>query len=304
MHIDFLGIQAFLAVAECGTFGLAAGRLHLTQAAISHRMRKLEEALGTQLIIRTSKGVSLTQAGEALLPRARQSLRQLEETWDVVRMHGSNAPAWVSFACLPTVASGALVPLLRRVEAQYPGLQVRVFDSTPGEIVELVQAGTATFGITVAQALPPDLAVEEIGIEPFVLACPPGHRLALRPGGASWADLREERLIRISLPSGNSATIDASLGSAKNALQWAWETQRTAMALEMVRAGMGVTIVPALALTPTEGLVAVPLTHPGVSRTLALVTPLGTRLGEPHQAIARAAVDWVRTRLEGGPSGQ
>ena len=112
MHIDFLGIQAFLAVAECGTFGLAASRLHLTQAAISHRMRKLEEALGTQLIVRTSRGVSLTQAGEALLPRAKQSLRQLEETWDVVRKHGRSAPAWVSFGCLPTVqhhAQGDLV---------------------------------------------------------------------------------------------------------------------------------------------------------------------------------------------------
>jgi DNA-binding transcriptional LysR family regulator len=300
VHIDFLGIQAFLAVAECGTFGLAAGRLHLTQAAISHRMRKLEEALGTQLIVRTSRGVSLTQAGEALLPRAKQSLRQLEETWDVVRKHGRSAPAWVSFGCLPTLAGGVLVPLLKRVESENPGLQVRVFDSTPGEIVELVQSGTAAFGITVAQSLPADLSVREIGVEQFVLACPPGHRLCLRPGPATWADLRSERLIRISLPSGNSATIDATLGPAKESLNWASETQRTSMALEMVRAGMGVTVVPALALKPENGLVAVPLGEPGISRTLALVTPLGSRLGEPHQAIAEAAVELVQERLASG----
>src|SRR5881398_3091426 len=90
VQIDFLGIQAFLAIVECGTFGLAAARLHLTQTAISHRMRKLEDSLGVQLIVRTSRGVSLTQAGEALLPRARNSVRQLEESCEIVRKHGQN----------------------------------------------------------------------------------------------------------------------------------------------------------------------------------------------------------------------
>lgn len=301
MHIDFLGIQAFLAVAECGTFGLAAGRLNLTQAAISHRMRKLEEALGAQLIVRTSRGVSLTPAGEALLPRARQSLRQLEETWEVVRKQERSAPAWVSFGCLPTLAFGILVPLLQRVEAENPGLQVRVFDSTPGEIVELVKGGTAAFGITIAQPLPPDLSVEAIGTEHFVLACPSGHRLARRTDPASWADLRSERLIRISLPSGNSAVIDETLGHAKEGVRWAWETQRTSMALEMVRAGMGLTVVPALALHPEGGLIGVPLRGPAVARTLALVTRREGGLPDLHAGMAREAVRLVRDRLAADP---
>ncbi|MEJ8840649.1 LysR family transcriptional regulator [Ramlibacter sp. AN1133] len=71
MPIDFLGIEAFLAIAECGSFSLAAQRLHLSQTAISHRMRKLEETLGVQLVLRTSRGIALTPAGNRLLPRAR-----------------------------------------------------------------------------------------------------------------------------------------------------------------------------------------------------------------------------------------
>lgn len=91
MAIDFLGIQAFLAVAECGSSALAAERLHLTQTAISHRMRKLEESLGAQLVVRTSRGIALTQAGEALLPRARAPLEQLEASCDAARRHGQGA---------------------------------------------------------------------------------------------------------------------------------------------------------------------------------------------------------------------
>jgi DNA-binding transcriptional LysR family regulator len=114
MPIDFLGIEAFLAGAECGSFGLAAERLHLSQSAISHRMRKLEESLGVRLMVRTTRGVVLTQAGDALLPRARAALLQLEASCDTVRAHGRPMGQRVAFSCLPTLAATALVPLLQR----------------------------------------------------------------------------------------------------------------------------------------------------------------------------------------------
>ncbi len=282
MHIDFLGIQAFLAVAECGTFGLAASRLHLTQAAVSHRMRKLEESLGVTLIVRTSRGATLTQAGEAMLPRARQSVIQLEESLAVARISGQVAPAWVTLACLPTVAAGVLVPALSRVDALLPGVRIRVFDSSPGEIVELVQAGTCEFGLTLEQSAPAGLRMEPVARERFVLVCPRDHALAGLPS-VDWATLESERLIRISLPSGNSATIDETLGPFRERLKWVYETQRTAMALQMVRAGLGLTVVPALAVSPQDGLTMVPLRKPEIGRMLVLLTPEGVPLmGEPR----------------------
>jgi len=297
VQIDFLGIQAFLAIVECGTFGLAAARLHLTQTAISHRMRKLEDSLGVQLIVRTSRGVSLTQAGEALLPRARNSVRQLEESCDIVRKHGQNAPAWVSFGCVPTVAAGLLVPLLQRVQQSLPGLRIRVFDSTPGEIVELVQAGTVAFGVSIAQSVPEALAQQPIGQERFVLAVPREHALARQPA-VDWAQLEAERLIRISLPSGNSATIDESLGPLRERLQWVYEAQRTAMALEMVAGGLGATVVPALSVAAGhEGIAVVPLRGPVVMRTLVLLTPGPAPLRGPEQFIAETLAGLVRERL-------
>ena len=296
MHIDFLGIQAFVAVAECGTFGLAAARLHLTQAAISHRMRKLEESLGVQLIVRTSRGISLTQAGEAMLPRARLSMVQLQESWALGRRHGQQAPAWVSFACLPTVAGGALVDLLQQVKLEHPQLQVRVFDSSPSEILELVQAGTAAFGISIASVTAPGFASQTIGREPFVLACPKSHPLAQRTS-VDWSDLQEQQLIRISLTSGNSATIDESLGPIREGLRWSLEVQRTAMALQLVRGGLGLTVVPALSAQTDEGLTCVPLRAPEVSRTLVMLTASGASLQASERQMADTLTGLIRQRL-------
>lgn len=296
MHIDFLGIQAFVAVAECGTFGLAAARLHLTQAAISHRMRKLEESLGVQLIVRTSRGISLTQAGEAMLPRARQSMTQLEESWALGRRHGQQAPAWVSLACLPTVASGVLVALLLQVKREHPDLQVRVFDSSPSEILELVQARTAAFGISIGSVVAPGFSSQAVAREPFVLACPADHPLAQRPS-VDWSDLQGHCLIRISLPSGNSATIDDGLGPAREKLQWGLEVQRTAMALQMVRGGLGLTVVPALAVNADDGVVCVPLRSPEVTRGLVMLTASGVMLQPPERFLAETLTGLIRRRL-------
>ena len=74
MRIDFLGLEAFLSIAERGSFQRAAAHLNLSQTAISHRMRKLEEDLGLKLFARTTREVTLTRAGIDFLPKARRAL--------------------------------------------------------------------------------------------------------------------------------------------------------------------------------------------------------------------------------------
>lgn len=298
MQIDFLGIQAFLAVAECGSFGLAAARLHLSQTAISHRMRKLEESLGVQLIVRTSRGITLTEAGDALLPRARSSVQELGASCDAVRTHGQSVSQWVAFGCLPTVAAGILEPLLQA----HATLQVRLFDSSPIEIVELVQARAAAFGVTVLRPMPDSLQVQTVALEPFVLACPPGHPLAGLKA-VDWSALEAQPLIRISLASGNSMTIDDALGPMRERLQWRYEAQRTSVALQMVRGGLGLTVVPQLAVNAADGLAVVPIVGPEVTRMLAIVTRSGEQLRPQEHSIADTAARLIRARLPQGGQG-
>lgn len=302
MQIDFLGIQAFLAVVESGSFAMAAARLHLSQTAVSHRMRKLEESLGVALVVRTSRGIALTEAGNALLPRARSAVQQLEVSFDDVRRHGQDATRWVAFGCLPTVSASILVPLLRRAAERFPQVQVRLFDSSPVEVAELVQAGTAAFGITLAQGVPEKLSAQPIAREPFVLACPADHPFAARTSIA-WGELLAQPMIRISLPSGNSMTIDDALGPLREQVRWRYEAQRTAMAVEMVRGGLGLTVVPRLCVRAGDGVAAVPIEGPEITRLLVVATRPGVALRAEERFLADTAAALVREHLAAGATG-
>jgi DNA-binding transcriptional LysR family regulator len=302
MHIDFLGVRAFLEIAESGTFALAAKRLHLTQAAVSHRIRKLEEALQVQLIVRTARGVSLTQAGEALLPRARQSTALLEQSLRDIEHLRDEARLWVSIACIPTVLTGIVGPVMQAVARDHPGLRVRLLDTSPGEVVELVQSGEAAFGVTLDSVPAPGLAASPIGSEPFLLACSPRHRLAGRTR-VEWKDLTAETLIRIGLPAGNVKVIEGSLGTLRERIRWSHEVQRTALALQMVRCGIGSTIVPALAAIEHPDIAYVALDQPQVVRQLTLVTPTAPRTSPALQEgtlsdLKRLVVDVIREQLQ------
>jgi DNA-binding transcriptional LysR family regulator len=298
MQIDFLGIQAFLAIVECGSFQLAATRLNLSQTAVSHRMRKLEETLGVRLIARTTREVSLTDAGRALLPRARNAVQELDTSCEAVRKHGQNANNWLVLACLPTLASGVLVEVLREVQGRWPDASVRVFDSSVPEILELVDSRIAAFGISVMRPglVGGELEAQRIGDEPFVLLCPEEHPLARRDE-VQWLELRGEALIRISMTSGNSVTIDESLDGLREQLRWRLEAQHTAMALEMVRAGLGLTVVPLFAAIPGPGIRTVSLAAPLVSRTLAVITRRDVLLNAQEQFVKDRAVDLIRGRI-------
>jgi DNA-binding transcriptional LysR family regulator len=297
-QIDFLGIQAFLAIVETGSFQLAASQLNLSQTAISHRMRKLEDSLGVRLVVRTTREVTLTEAGRALLPRARSAVKELASSCDTVRKHGQHANDWLTIACLPTVAIGILTPLLLACRDRWPDVPVRVFDNSVIEIAELVASRTAAFGITVLLSARPELAVERIIDEPFVLVCPEGHALASR-SHVRWQDLRDASLIRISLPSGNSMTIDDTLGAQRDTLRWRYEAQHNGMALEMVRGGLGLTIVPKLSVVHGQGLRTLTITDPPVVRALCVVTRRDTMLSAEDTWVKDHAVALIKARVKG-----
>ncbi len=296
MHLDFLGLQAFVAIAEAGSFQQAATQLNLSQTAISHRMRKLEESLGVQLITRTSREFLLSEAGHALLPRARRAMQELSAACEAVRIHGMRANDWLCFACLPTIAAGVMAHLLADCAERFPEVTVRVFDGSIPEIVELVESRAAAFGITVMHAPRADLQYEKIGDEPFVLVCPESHRFA-KLKRIAWDELTDEPLIRISLPSGNSMTIDDALGPLRDRLQWRYEAQHNALALDMVRGGLGLTVVPALSVQPRTGLAVVAIDHPAIKREIALLTRRDAQLPEREAWTRDALVRQVQAAL-------
>lgn len=285
MRIDFLGVEAFLAIAERGGFQRAATHLNLSQTALSHRIRKLEADLGVKLFTRSTREVSLTPAGAELLPRARGMLEDLTRSYESLRAKGRERQERVAIGCLPTIATVRLPAVLGEFARAVPDVTVRIHDNSAKEIGELVESGQAEFGITVLSAGRWDLEMKPLMKERYVLLCPSDHPLASRES-VEWRDFEGQPLVRISPQTANRAIIDEALGSRREFMQWRFEVQHIATAVRLVTARVGLTVVPNLAVDDTiPGLKALPIRNPSVSRTLGVVLRRGYPLSAPAEIL-------------------
>ena len=118
MRVDFLGLEAFLSIADRGSFHRAAAHLNLSQTALSHRMKKLEDDLGIKLLARTTRQVSLTPAGQELLPRARRIIEEITASFADLRQLGKARQESLAIGCLPTCTGMRLSPSRRRISSR------------------------------------------------------------------------------------------------------------------------------------------------------------------------------------------
>jgi DNA-binding transcriptional LysR family regulator len=302
MHLDLFGLQAFVAIAERGSFRSAAAHLNLSQTALSHRMRKFEEGVGVQLLSRTTRQVALSPAGADLLPRARRILDDMAAAMDRLNVLAHQAEPRLAFGCLPTIAMVILPEIIAKFRQRYPDMAVRVFDSSASDIADKVQAGDADFGVTVIAANRWDLNLQPLVQEPFVLLCRRSDGLAGRET-LNWAEIANLPLVRISAETGNRILIDDALGARKETLNWRYEVQRVTTAVALVGAGVGYAVLPKLAVrTLDEGLLTtVPLTMPTVLRALSAVTRKGHALTPASTHMLELIAAGLREEI-GSPS--
>ncbi|NML43275.1 LysR family transcriptional regulator [Ramlibacter sp. G-1-2-2] len=292
-RLDILGVQAFVAIAELGTFRRAASHLHLSESALGRRLKKLEDDLGVRLLLRTTRAVSLSQEGAEFLPRARAVVHDLAASLDSLRSPGGNPTGTVRIGCLPTVAALLLSPLLRDFAEAYPQVRVQIFDRSATEIREAVLNGEVDFAITVAGQPHAKLVAEKLFSEPMVVACPAGHRLAKRKF-VTWAQLGKEALISIGNQSANRALIEDLVRGQSLQLSWAYQVEHLATAVSLVAGGRGVAILPraAVAERKDESIRVLALREPVLKRDVVL---LSRRL--PMSSIASLFARLVRREL-------
>lgn len=295
MRVDFLGLEAFLSIADRGSFHRAAAHLNLSQTALSHRIRKLEDDLGLKLLARTTRQVSLTPAGQELLPKARQIMEDIQASFAALRQQGKARQERLAIGCLPTIAINYLPQVLQEFGRAWPDLTVEVYDNSATEIAEHVQAGRAEFGLTIVSANRWDLEITPLLKEPFVLVCPLDHPFAGRDA-VNWSELEGIPLVRVSAQTGNRVLIDDALGSRREQMRWRYECQHVATAVSMVQAGLGLTVVPRLALERAgpATVATVGLRNPGITRTIGIIE----KRGLPLSPAASALLEIIRRTLK------
>jgi DNA-binding transcriptional LysR family regulator len=281
MRTDYLGLEAFVAIADLGSFHRAASFLNLSQTALSHRIRKLEADLGTVLFIRTSREVSLTEEAQTVLPEIRRNLARLGASYAELSEFGRVRARRLSFACLPTLSYSHLPPVLRAFCESHPDIVVRLEDRPVARIYEMVKAGDVDFGISIVGARHWDLDVRAIYTEPYMLYVHADDPLA-GLGSVARADLVGRSFVQIDTQSSNRQLVDEALGEWRNRYDWRYLVQNAAMALSLVSEGAAITILPSLMTNLAwSGLVALPFHDVKLSRTVGVVTRRGATLSAP-----------------------
>lgn len=280
MNIDVPGLQAFACVAQLGSFHRAATSLHISQSALSRRIAKLESLVGVRLLDRTTRRVRLTAIGHGFLPQATRLMEELETSFAGLRDIAKSGAGHVTLACAPTPAIQLIPAVIREYSVKYPANRIRILDVHANEVWQLVSRGEAEFGITAAPVNDAEIIVEPLFEESFVLACRADHPLARRKT-VRWAELRDHRVIAVGRLSGNQVFLEPGISTAMPLRRWDYEVQHsTSTGLGMAEAGIGVVVVPALALSGNRypELVSRKLIDPEIRRTLNVIRRRGVTL--------------------------
>jgi DNA-binding transcriptional LysR family regulator len=297
MKIDTLGVQAFIAIADHGSFQKAADRLHITQTALTRRLQNLEALLGVKLVERTTRSVALTRIGREFLPQGRRLLSDLASALTEIRETGKAERGDVSIACVPTVGVQYLPRVIQEYSTRHPNNRIKILDHASAGVAEAVLRREAEFGINIGGPHHPELASVPLLEDRFVLICRDDHPLAKRKK-LSWKQLEPHPLIFVGAVSGNRPLLDSALEARDLKLQSYYEVQRSSTAVGLVAEGVAAAIVPSLALQrgayPRIRVVA--LTDPVVSRTLVLVSRKASHLSPAAQALYDTIAGQARLR--------
>jgi DNA-binding transcriptional LysR family regulator len=286
MKIDTLGIQAFIAIADCGGFLKAAKGLHLSQTGVTRRLQNLERFLGLKLIERTTRSVELTAVGHEFLPRARRLLMELSASLAEIVENGNARRGSVSIACVPTAGIQLLPRVIEQYANSFPENRITILDHASAGVAAAVLRREAEFGISIAEAHHPELVSIALLKDKFVFICRDDHPLGSRKT-LRWKDLESLRLICAGAESANRFLLDQALDLIKIKLQPYYEVQHSSTALGLVTEGIAAAVVPKLAVQKGANprIRIIPLTLPEVSRTIVLVSRASAQLSPAAQAL-------------------
>lgn len=281
--MDLANLAAFVAVAEHGRFSAAAEQLHLTQPAVSKRIAQLEASLDARLFDRLGRQVAPTEAGQLLLPRARQLLAEAESARQALRGMGEGVGGSLRFATSHHIGLHRLPPLLRRFAAKHPqvALDIRFMDSE--QAWQDVLQGRIELALTTLGPATPPLRTTRLWDDPLCFVAAPDHPLA-RKARPTLADLSAHPAV---LPDPGTFT-HRIVADAFAARGLPLQLRMTTHYLETIKmlAGVGLawSVLPQTMLDRT--LRALPVAGVRLNRTLGCVTHGGRTLSRAAQAFA------------------
>jgi len=286
-------LRYFAAVAEQRHFTRAAAQLHVAQPALSQQIRRLEHELGMTLLDRTSRSVRVTEAGEAVLRRARRALAEADAIGaDLDALRGLRTGR-VLVGAIQALGPFDLPGLLAAFRTEHPGIDLILREETTQEMLALLAADELDLAIAAIEPPPPrEFATQALYEEDLVLALPPSHPLATR-ARLALSDLPDEPFILFREGSGLRATTERALAAAGLQPRARLESTELSRVRALVARGLGVAIMPrSETALPGPRVAAVALGPPTLRRRVGLVW----RRDRRHPPAAEAFLRFARSR--------
>ena len=248
MNYSLKQLKVFVTVAQEKSFSRAGERIGLSQSAVSHSVKELENHTGVRLLDRTTREVVLTDAGQQLALRLERLLDELNSTLRDTGRMGQQLSGKVRVAASQTISAHLIPQCIAESHRRYPDIQFVLHDRPQQWVMESIRQGDVDFGIVIDPGPVGDLQCEAILSEPFFLLCHRDSALAVEDY-VPWQALQGAKLV-------------------------------------LVAAGIGISILPALALPLPEGspLVVKRIT-PVVERQLMLVRRKNRSLSTAAEAL-------------------
>lgn len=260
----------FLAVADLRHFTRAAEFSHVSQPSLSKQIRVLERELGAPLFNRARGNVSLTAAGETLLPFARRILADVESARLQVHELVGLSRGRLRLGATPSLSTVLLPDALRRFRDAYPGIELVVEESGSRDLVRMLAHGELDLALLILplHTRDPALATTPILRESLVVAAPSDGSL-VRARSLRIRDLERYPLVMFREGYDLRDAIVAACRRARIEPRFAVEGGEMDAVLRYVEAGLGVAVVPSMVLDGRPRLRAIPFSSPGLSRTVA-----------------------------------
>jgi LysR family transcriptional regulator, transcription activator of glutamate synthase operon len=290
MDVELRQLAYFDAIVREGGFTRAARRLHVAQPAISAQIKQLETELGVVLIQRGSRPVSLTQAGELFLTRARRILGQVDEARAEMDELSSLVRGTVRIGTTPVLGPVRLVEAMASFRRLYPGVGLTLRSGLVAKLVSELDAGA--LDVVVGPEDPgvrTGHRVERLGDEHLVLAVPVGHRLAAS-GPVLLAEVRDEPFVCLPPGSGMHDLLAEAATAAGFEPRIDFQASSPAIIRELIAAGLGVALMAASTATgPGPAIAACELAAPPRHPPIAIIAPRG-----PAAPATRAFIAHLR----------
>lgn len=238
-------LQYFVAAAKAEHFTRAARRLNIVQSALSSSVRALEKELGTQLFVRTTRKVSLTAAGRALLEKAEIVLEAARDARETVasitqaragKLKIGTAPGLPAFLDLPS--------MLARFHQRHPHIEVRLIQGGSAHLLDKIRSGILDLAFLPQFDPTPDITTTMIACEDLIVVCSKGHPLATKRE-SSLAELTPYSFVDFEPDLGTRKLIDNAFLDIGVERRTAFEVSDLGTLLDLVTRGLGIALVPA-----------------------------------------------------------